>query len=61
MASETKNVPDPPEDAGILVEHEEGRETEEATYVEAWQVVNDRALQGWKLWGMRKSPAGDGV
>jgi hypothetical protein len=37
----------------------EGGEDEEATYEEAWQLVNERALEGWKLRGMEK--AGDGV
>lgn len=61
MANETKNVPEPQEDASIFVEYVEGRETEEATYEEAWQVVNDKTLRGWKLQGMEKNPAGDGV
>jgi hypothetical protein len=39
----------------------EGGEDEEATYEEAWQIVNERALEGWKLRGMEKAPAGDGV
>jgi hypothetical protein len=59
LAIGTENVPEPPEDAGIFVEHVEGRETEEATHEEAWQVVNERTLEGWKLRGMEK--AGDGV
>jgi hypothetical protein len=37
----------------------EGGEDEEATYEEAWQIVNERTLEGWKLRGMEK--AGDGV
>ena len=61
MAVETRNVPEPPEDAGILVEYVEGGEDEEATYEEAWQIVNDKTLRGWKLRGMEKDSAGDGV
>lgn len=61
LAIESGNVPEPQEDASIVVEHVEGCETEEATYEEAWQIVNERALQGWKLRGMEKAPAGDGV
>ena len=61
MAIETKNVPELPEDASIFVEPVEGRETEEATYEEAWQIVNERTLEGWKLRGMEKATAGDGV
>jgi hypothetical protein len=39
----------------------EGRETEEATYEEAWHIANERALEGRKPRGMVKAPAGDGV
>ena len=59
LTIETKNVPELPEDASIFVEHVEGRETEEATYEEAWQIVNERILEGWKLRGIEK--AGYGV
>jgi hypothetical protein len=61
LAIETKSVPEPPEDVSIFVEYVEGRETEEATYEEVWHIANERALEGWKLWGMVKAPAGDGV
>lgn len=61
MAVETKNVPEPPEDVSIFVEYVGGCESEEATYEEAWQIVNERTLEGWKLRGMEKAPAGDGV
>ena len=61
MAIETGNVPERPEDAGILAEYVEGGEDEEATYEEAWQIVNDKTLLGWRLQGMEKDPAGDGV
>jgi hypothetical protein len=61
LAIETESVPEPPEDASIFVEYMEGRETEEATYEEAWQVVNEKSLRGWKLRGMRKVPVCDGV
>ena len=61
MAIETKNVPEPPEDASIFAEYVEGRETEEATYEEAWHIVNERTLQGWKLRGMEMATAGDYV
>ena len=61
MAVESGNVPEPPEDASIFVEYVERRETEEATYEEAWQIVNERILEGWNLRGMEKPPAGDGV
>ena len=61
MAIENGNVPDPSEDEGILVEHVEGGEDEDATYEEAWQVVNEKTLRGWRLRGMKEDPAGDGV
>lgn len=61
LAVETGNVPEPPEDRDILVEYVEGGEDEEATYEEAWQIVNDKTLRGWKLRGMQEDPAGDGV
>jgi hypothetical protein len=61
LAAETGNVPEPPEDASTFIEYVEGRETEEATYEEVRQIVNERVLEGWKLWGMVKAPAGDGV
>jgi hypothetical protein len=49
------------EDARILWRFLEGDEDKEATYEEAWQVVNDKTLRGWKLRGMEEDPAGDGV
>lgn len=52
MAVENGNVPEPSEDRGFFVEHVEEGEDEEATYEEAWQVVNERTLRGWKLRGM---------
>jgi hypothetical protein len=61
LAVESGNVPEPQEEASIFVEHVEGGEDEEATYEEAWQVVNEKTLRGWKLRGMKKAPAGDGV
>ena len=61
LAIETKNLPEPLEDASIFAEHVEGRETEEASYEEAWQIANERALEGWKPRGMEKATAGDGV
>ena len=59
MAVESGNVPEPQEEASIFVEHVEGGKDEEATYEEAWQVVNAKTLEGWKLRGMEK--AGDDV
>jgi hypothetical protein len=56
LAAETGNVPEPPEDASTFIEYVEGRETEEATYEEVRQIVNERVLEGWKLWGMVKAP-----
>ena len=61
MAVESGNVPEPQEEASIFVEHVEGGKDEEATYEEAWQVVNAKTLEGWKLRGMKEAPAGDGV
>ena len=61
LAIESGNVPEPLEDAGILVEYVEGGEDKEAAYEEAWQVVNDKTLRGWKLRGMEEDPVGDGV
>lgn len=58
MAAENGSVPGPPEDGGIFVERVEGGEDEEATYEEAWQVVNERTLRGWKLRGMEADPDG---
>ncbi len=56
IGQRNQNVPEPSEDGSIFVEHVEGRVTEEA-----WQIVNERVLQGWKLRGMEKAIAGDGV
>lgn len=61
MAVESADLSGTPEDAGIFVEYVEGGENEEETYEEAWQLVNEKTLQGWKLRGMKKDPTGDGV
>jgi hypothetical protein len=50
-----------PGDASTFVEHVEGGGDEEATYKETWQIVNEKTLEGRKLRGMEKAPAGDGV
>jgi len=39
----------------------EGGEDKEITYDEAWQVVNEKTLEGWKLQGMEEDPSGDSV
>ena len=61
MAVEPGNVREPSENAGIFVEHLEWGKDEEETYEEAWQIVNERALRGWKLRSMKDAPAGGGV
>ena len=61
MDVEPRNTPEPPEDADTVVEYVGGGEGEEETYEEAWQVVNEKTLRGWRLQGMEEDPAGDGV
>ncbi len=58
LAIEPGNVPEPQEDANIVVEHVEGGEDEEAAYEEAWQIVNEKTLRGWKLRDMKQAPGG---
>ena len=59
MAVEPGDLRESSENAGIFVQHVEWGKDEEETYDEAWQIVNQRTLEGWKLRGMEK--AGDDV
>jgi hypothetical protein len=61
LAAETGDVRESSEEAGIFVEHLEWGKDEEETYDEAWQIVNQRTLRGWKLRSMKEAPAGGGV
>ena len=61
LSIENQHVPESSKDASIFVEYVVGTEDQEATYEEAWQVVNEKTLRGWKLRGMEKAPVGDGV
>lgn len=38
-----------------------GGKDEKEDYEEAWQIVNEKTLQGWKLQSMEKAPADDDV
>lgn len=61
LAVESGDLRRSSENAGIFVEHVEWGKDEEEAYEEAWQIVNERALRGWKLRGMKEAPAGGGV
>jgi hypothetical protein len=61
LAVESGNVSEPQGTRAPSSSTWRGGGDEEATYKETWQIVNEKTLEGRKLRGMEKAPAGDGV